>query len=179
MKEKTFEEGLKFPWGKAKRLWNILWILIPILGYFAIIGYTRKIILGLSKGNTKELPIFGNFWDNLKEGFMIFIYFIPTIIALMLIAEIPIIGEIIYWILTITMLPILMINLYVKNEFKAIWELEKVFKMVFKNFADYLMALLKTIGYGIIYIIGMIVLVGIPCYIFGMMYYLVDFYKRN
>lgn len=73
----------------------------------------------------------------------------------------------------------LMINLYVKNEFNALWELEKIFKMVFNNFIDYMIALLKTIGFTFIYIIASFVLVGFPCNMFGALYYYVDFYKRN
>ncbi|MFT4304740.1 MAG: DUF4013 domain-containing protein [Candidatus Woesearchaeota archaeon] len=177
MSSVSFGEGLKYPWKKPSRLWNILWILIPILGLFAIYGYIRKIILELSKGNKNELPEFGDFWENLKIGFMLFVYYIPTIIVLLLISYIPFIGNLLYFLLAFFLLPWLLINLYVKNEFMAIWEIEKAFNAVKNRFLDYLVAMIKTIGFGIIYGLASLVLIGIPCYMFGFTYYLVDFYK--
>jgi hypothetical protein len=177
MSKENFIEGLKYPWKNPKRLWNILWILIPILGFFAIIGYIRKIVLELLKENKEGLPEFGDFWDNLKIGFKLFIYIIPTMVLLSLIELIPFIGSPISYLISFFLLPWLFINLYVKGEFNAIWEIRKAFEEVTNRFLDYLVAFLKTIGFGIIYIIASFILIGIPCYTFGSMYYLVDFYR--
>jgi len=34
-----FSSGLRYPWNKPGRLWNILWFWIPILGWSALVGY--------------------------------------------------------------------------------------------------------------------------------------------
>lgn len=175
----NFVEGLKFPWKRPVALLNILWIFIPILGMFALMGYVRKIVLELSKGNKSELPKFGNFWDNLGVGFKLFVYFIPTLIVLILIDIIPVIGPIISLLISLSLLPWLIINLYIKNEFSAVWEIKEAFEAIKNNIMDYLIALLKTIGFVIIYGIASIILIGIPAYMFGSMYYLVDFYKKK
>jgi hypothetical protein len=179
MNKENFVEGLKYPWNKPSRLWNILWILIPIIGYLAIMGYVKKVIVELAKGNKKELPKFGKFWDNLSVGFMLFVYMIPTYVVLWIISEIPFIGRIAYFLVAIFVLPWLMINLYVKGEFNALWDLKGVYEAVTSRFMEYVIALLKTIGFMFIYGIASIVLIGIPCLTFGSMYYLTDFYKKK
>ena len=35
-------EGLKYPWQKGVRLWNILWLLLPIFGWFALMAGHRN-----------------------------------------------------------------------------------------------------------------------------------------
>jgi hypothetical protein len=77
------------------------------------------------------------------------------------------------------MLPWLTINFFVKDKFDALWELEKAFKIVTKNFTEYLLALVKTVIFCVIYYLLCFVLVGIPCLQFGSMYYLAKFYKDH
>ena len=175
---KDLQEGLKYPWNKAGILWNILWMLIPIFGWFAIIGYVRNITVGLVKGKRKELPAFGKFWDNFLMGLKLFIYLIPTIIVLMVISAIPMVGSILQLLVAIFLLPWLMINLFVKDEFGALWELKKAFNMVFDNARDYILAYLKTLVFSLIYGIASMVLIGIPCSVFGKYYFLTEFYSK-
>ena len=172
------QEGLKYPWNKAGRLWNILWILLPIFGWFALIGYIRNIAVDLVKGKRKELPAFGKFWDNFVMGLKLFIYLIPTIIVLMVIAAIPMIGSILQLLISIFLLPWLMINLFVKDEFGALWELKLAFNSVFDNAKEYILAYIKTLVYGLIYGIASLILIGIPCSVFGKYYFLTEFYSK-
>jgi len=182
VKNKTFgqslEQGLKYPWQKPRRLWNILWILLPIFGWLALTGYVKKIVKNLATGKRKEIPAFGGFWNNFVQGVKIFIFLIPTYIVLSLINEIPIGGTALYYIISIFLLPWLIINFFVKGKFSALWELKKVFNIVFKNAVEYIIAFVKTIIYEVIYGILSIVLVGIPCYTFGNLYFLTDFYQK-
>lgn len=173
-----FSEGLKYPWGKPKRLWNVLWILIPILGIFAIMGYGKKIVNSIVKGNKKELPQFGSFGENLGIGFMLFLKVIPILIVLMIVNFIPVIGQIIYLIIAIFFLPWLMINLMQKYTIASTFEFDKAANIVFNNFVEYLVILVKSVVYAAIYGILSIVLVGIPCSIFGKYIYLADFYRK-
>jgi len=174
---KSLSEGLKYPWGQPVRLLNILWVLLPIFGWFALIGYGKKIILSLVKGHRTELPPFGSFSKNLSEGFMIFIYMIPTMIVLMIIQMIPLVGYILGLLVNWFILPWLTINLMVKGEFSALWELEQAFNVVVNNAKAYVIAFVKTLVYSVVYFVLSFVLVGIPCNAFGGMYFLTEFYS--
>ena len=182
-KEKDFStdltEGLKYPWNKAGRLWYALWLLIPIFGWLALVGYYKRVIADLVNGKRKELPQFGPFWDNFVVGLKLFIFMIPTIIVLMLISAIPFVGSVLQILISIFMLPWLIINLFMKEDFMALWELKKCFNIVFENAKEYILAYIKTLIYGIIYGILCLVIIGIPCSMFGKMYYLTEFYKRS
>ena len=172
-------EGLKYPWNKARRLWNILWFLIPIFGWFALGGYIKKIVKELATGQRNELPAFGSFWNNFVQGVKVFVFLIPIYIVIMLISMIPFgIGTILYYLITIFIMPWLIMNFFVNETFNSIWELKKAFNIVFGNAIAYLIAFVKQIIYQIVYGILMVVLVGIPCYSFGNMYFLTEFYRK-
>jgi hypothetical protein len=174
----SIEQGLKYPWNKASRLWYILWILVPIFGWFALIGYMKTIVKELVTKQRKELPEFGPFWDNFTQGVKVIIFIIPTYIVLSLIGAVPIIGTALYYIVSIFIIPWLMINFFVKDSFSALWELQKAFDIVFNNAVEYIIAAIKTLIYEVVYGLLSIVLIGIPCYAFGNLYFLTDFYKK-
>jgi hypothetical protein len=177
-----FTEGLKFPWQKPRRLWNILWVLVPIVGWFALMGYIVRIVQNLNRGNTKEIPKMDDFWDKFVLGFMTFVKMIPFMVLLGIVAWIlklvPIAGNIVYGFIALFIVPYLALNLMVTEKFAAIWEFEKAIKTVFGNFRKYLVALVMTLFYCAIYILLSIVLVGIPCLMFGQNFYMVDFYRH-
>ncbi|MBD3248752.1 DUF4013 domain-containing protein [Candidatus Woesearchaeota archaeon] len=174
-----FVEGLKYPWGNPKKLWNILWVLVPILGIFALIGYVQKIMRSIVGGDVSGLPEFGNFMENLKNGFVLFLKMIPIMVVVVIVNMIPFIGWFAYLLITVFFLPWLMINLFVKDTLKATFEFEKAAKAVFGNFVEYIIAYVKTIVYAIIYGLLSLVLVGIPCLQFGQNIYLADFYAKT
>ena len=173
------KDGLKYPWGNPKRLWNILWFLIPILGFFAILGYVKKIVNSIVAGNTKELPEFGKFWDNFTTGFMLFIKLLPLGIAAMLIAKIPLLGPLVSFIFSLFLMPWLIINVLEKFTFAAAFEFDKAAKIVFNNLPEYILMLLKSLVYVIVYVLMMVILVGIPCAAFGRLIFLADFYSNT
>jgi hypothetical protein len=175
----TFSEGLKYPWGAPQRLWNILWIFVPIVGFFVIVGYLKKITNSIVRGNVTELPEFGKFGENLKRGFLVFVKLLPIYIALMIVSFIPYIGIIVYWLFSILFIPWLVINLMVKNTVESSFDFKKAWNVIFSNFGDYVLVFFKTIGFAFIYILASIILVGIPCYTFGSYIFLTDFYRRT
>jgi len=175
----SFEEGLRYPWKNKKRLWNILWILIPIVGLFAIIGYAQRIVQAMAKGDFRGLPAFNKFWENCGNGFMVFIRLIPLMIVVMLMNFIPLVGNVAYLFVAIFMLPYMIINFLVKDKFSALWEVEKTINVVFKNVTAYLIAFAKQIVFVIVYGIASIILIGIPCYVFGNAIFLADFYRNH
>jgi len=183
-----FKSALKYPWGAPKRLWNILWILLPIIGWFALGGYGKKIVNSIVGGNTTELPEFGGFGDNFVVGFMLFLKMLPLMIIIMLynllLNAIVEVG-IIYWPLwlaytafLILIMPWIGINFLQKYTVASTFEFKTAANTVFGNFVEYIIALVKTIGYVIIYAILSIVLVGIPCMAFGQRLFIADFYAN-
>lgn len=179
LKPAGFQEGMTYPWNRAKGLLNIFWALIPIIGWLALLGYMKTIVQELVKGNTKELPLFGNFWENVKSGFWVFLMLIPLYVVAGALSWLPIVGWMIAIVLNLFFVPYLVTNFLVKGEFKASFEVSKAAAQVFNNIGDYVMAMLKTLAFCILYGLLSIVLVGIPALEFGHMFYLADFYRRH
>lgn len=176
---KSLKKGLKYPWNKASRLWNILWVLVPIFGWFALAGYSKIIIRELIKGQRKNLPAFGKFWSNFKQGVIIFVFLIPTMFVLNIIGVIPFFGGTLSLLISVFLFPWLIMNFFIEETFNSLWEVKKAFNIVTENIVDYLWAYLKTIIYMIVYGILSIFLIGIPCYSFGGYYFLTEFYKNH
>ncbi len=91
-KVSSFTDGLKYPWGVPKRLLNILWALIPILGWLALVSYSQSIIRAIVAGNKTSLPEFIGFGENLRKGFLLFVKSLPLLIAYSLIFSVQGIG---------------------------------------------------------------------------------------
>lgn len=171
--------GLKYPWNHAKRQWNILWILLPIFGWFALIGYGKKIVLELVSDKRQGLPAFGNFWNNFKEGAMIFILMLPTFLAIGFLNVIPVAGRLLATLIQLFLLPWLTINFFVKGKFDALWELENAYDAVFSNVKEYIVFLLQSIIFGTVYWFASFILIGIPGMAFGHMYFFTKFYQKH
>lgn len=184
-KEKTktsissFSDGLRYPWGTPKRLLNILWLLIPFIGGFALIGYSQSIIRATVAGNKTSLPEFIGFKDNLKKGFRLFVKALPLLIAYSLVYSLPGIGSIAGWIACMFFLPYLTINLIITDKFEESFNIKKAYNVVFHNIEEYIMAFLKTLGFIIIYSFLSIILIGIPCLAFGHVFFLAEFYSNH
>lgn len=174
-----FTTGLKYPWGNAGRLWNILWALIPIIGWFALIGYCQSIVRAIIAGNKTNLPEFIGLGDNLKRGFILFVKAIPLMAAYCLVFYLPGVGIIAGWIAEIFFIPYLMINLFVTDKFEESFNLKKTWDAVFNNLGEYLIAYLKTLGFVVIYFFLSLILIGIPCLAFGQLFFLAEFYANH
>lgn len=173
------KEGLKYPWGKASRLWLVLWVLVPIFGWFALGGYGKKIVRSIVSGHKKELPEFGKFWTNFKEGIFILVFMIPTMVVLVLMSTVPFIGKTVTILADLFLFPWLATNFFMKETFDSLWEIKKAYQIVSNHLVEYLFMFLKTIAYTIIYGILSIVLVGIPCLSFGSNFYWAEFYGKH
>ena len=80
-----FEDAFKYPFANWKRLLNFWWALIPILGWFAVIGYFKKIAEHMLNNDFKELPEFGKFFENMKDGFYFFlVMLVPMIVTVVI-----------------------------------------------------------------------------------------------
>ncbi len=177
--KKGFAEGFKYPWGKPSRLWLALWLLLPIFGWLALGGYGKKIVRSIVHGDVKELPEFGRFWDNFKQGVFILVFMLPTFIALMALNWLPVIGQLLYAVAVLFFVPWLTINFFMRETFDSLWELKKAYAVVINNFAGYLFALLKTLLFTIVYGILCFVIIGIPPLIFGHQFFIAEFYRHH
>ena len=178
----TFEQAFKYPFNRAKGMLNILWVLLPIIGWFALGGYSIRIVKEFIKGKFKQLPLF-NFKEDLKLGFFMFFKAIPFMIVFMIVMTLlsltnVIVGVIIRTLIEIFIIPILFIHFFNKETVASLFEF-KILNSVFNNIGDYIMVVLKSILLGLIFFIMIIVLVGIPASSFTKNIFLADFYKRN
>ena len=181
MAELKFSTAFKYPFNRAKGLTNIFWILVPIIGWLALIGYTIRIVKEFCKGKFKKLPKF-SFKSDLKLGFFMFIKFIPFYLAyglLMVILSLihPGLQTGVDVFLQIFVLPILFINFFNKETVQSLFEF-KIVKLVFENLSDYVLAFLKTIALSVVFFVMWIVLVGIPAGSFTQGIFLSDFYRK-
>jgi hypothetical protein len=182
MHKLDFNTAFKYPFNRSKGMLNIFWILLPIIGWFALGGYGVRIVKEFSKGKFKKLPTF-KFGDDFKLGFFMFLKALPFIIVYGLLMGI--LGYIDEWLkgsvellLEILVVPILTINFMNKQTVGSFFEFSKI-RYVFENFADYIVAILKSILLFIVFLVMVIVLVGIPAMAFTNNIFLADFYRRN
>tara|TARA_Y100000310_G_scaffold303120_1_gene341154 strand:+ start:1160 stop:1720 length:561 start_codon:yes stop_codon:yes gene_type:complete len=177
-----FGTALKYPFNRPKGLTTIFWIFLPIIGWFALGGYSIRIVKEFLKGKFKQLPLF-NFTSDLKFGFFMFIKAIPFMIAYAVVIgllslvdpSLRAIGELIIGIFVI---PLLVINFFNKETVSSFFEF-KILKSMFNNFGDYIITLLKSLLLGLIFFAMWLILVGIPAGAFTKHIFLADFYRRN
>jgi len=177
-----FATAFKYPFNRPVGLLNILWALIPIIGWFALGGYGVRIIQEFCKGQFKELPRF-KFGDDLVLGFMMFIKGIPLMLAYGIITGIlfkihMVVGGLFEFFTAFLVLPVLVINYFVKETVASSFEFEVV-KPVFSHLGDYIIAMLKSLALGIIFMFMWIILIGISAGAFSKNIFLADFYRRR
>lgn len=176
-----FGTALSYPFNRAKGLLNALWILLPIFGWFALGGYSVRIVKEFVDGKFEKLPLF-SFKSDMKFGFFMFLKAIPFIVVYVIVSSIlervPAIGILASLFLSFFVVPILGINFMKKETVASFFEFDLI-RVVFDNFSDYIVALLKSIGLAIIFFVMIIVLVGIPASIYTKNIFIADFYRRN
>ncbi len=180
-KELEFKDAFKYPFNRPGGMLNILWLLLPIIGWFPLFGYTIRIIKNFVKGDFKELPSF-SFGSDFKLGFFMFFKSIPFAIVyyviLMATQKIQMLYILVAIFLGVFVAPVLTINFFKKETIGSYFEFTKL-DYVFENIGDYLIAILKSIGLGLIFLVMMLVLVGIPASAFTKNIFLADFYRRK
>jgi len=182
MKKLDFNTAFKYSFNRAKGMWNILWIFLPIVGWFALGGYSIRIVKEFIKGKFKELPVF-EFKSDLKLGFNMFLKGLPFVITYIIISSVldimdSEIAELVDLFIALFIVPMLTINFLKKETVGSYFEIE-ILKYVFNNFGDYVITLLKSILLGIVFLIMWVILVGFPAGAFTKNMFVADFYRRK
>ncbi|MBU0460001.1 MAG: DUF4013 domain-containing protein [Nanoarchaeota archaeon] len=178
----NFKSAFKYPFNRAKGMWNILWIFLPIIGWFALGGYGIRIVKEFCKGKFKQLPTF-SFSSDLKLGFFMFLKSLPFILAysvvLMILSLISLwLRGAVQLLFSLFVMPILFIHFFNKETVGSLFEF-KIVKPVFTNLGDYIVILLKSILLALIFLVMIIILVGIPAGSFTKNIFFADFYRRR
>jgi len=181
-------EAIKYPFKKFPRMLNFFWSIIPVIGTFAVLGYILKIINAVRK-NLKELPPFGSFTENLKDGFKAFIWEIgigiPLIVLLAVAGYIPVLSDLLVPILLILAgmtVPIMFIQFAEKRDFKDGFDVKRAFQFVRNNFISELILIIKLIIFAIILLIASLpivtMIITLPVATYGSYYMWASFYRE-
>jgi len=182
MKQLDFQTAFKYPFNDWQRMFYVLWAFLPIFGWLALFGYQVRIVKSWVKGDFKQLPEM-TFGSDMKLGFNMFIKIIPLmgafwLVSLLLTVTTAGLGSFAVIFISLFVFPLLVINFLVKETIESSFELDVV-KPVFKNFEDYVIVLLKTLGLAVVWGILFVVLVGIPGSVFTKNIFIADFYRRK
>jgi Protein of unknown function (DUF4013) len=178
----NFGDAFGYSFKRAKGLLNILWVFLPIFGWFALGGYSIRIIKEFCDGKFKQLPVM-KFKSDMKFGFFMFLKAIPFVLAYVVVTSIlsaisrPL-GGMVELVLAIFAVPMLAVNFMKKETIESFFEFE-VLRAVTENFKDYLIVIWKSILLALVFIAMMIILVGFPAAAFTRNIFLADFYRRN
>jgi len=177
-----FKVAFGYPFKRAKGMWNILWVLLPIFGWFALGGYSVRIVKEFCDGKFKKLPVM-KFKSDMKFGFFMFLKALPFMLAYIVVTSVlgvvsHSLGGLVEFLLAVFVIPMLAINFMKKETIESFFEFD-VLRPVVDNFKDYLVAVLKSIGLAIIFLVMILILVGIPASAFTKNIFIADFYRRR
>lgn len=192
MAEKCIKDGFKYPFNEWTRLFNFWWVLIPILGWFAVVGYFKKIVEHMLKKDFKELPKFGSLIYNFKEGFFFFLIMLVPMIIIGIVSGMfssifsgSTLGRIVSLAISIFLdvfLALLVINYVKHKKYEDIFDVKKVWNIMSKDWNKTLMAVAKQFAVVILLILASIpvvtMVVTIPAMSFAGYYFLVDLYNK-
>ena len=181
MESLEFGKAFKYPFNRLKGMLNALWILLPIFGWFALLGYTVRIVNEFLEGKFEQLPTM-QFGSDMKLGFVMFLKAIPfAIVYMVVIGVVGIVSQdllqIVNFLFSCFVIPLLGVNFMKKQTVEAYFEFG-VLKAMKENLGDYIVMILKTYALTIIFGLLIIVLIGFPALMFTSSIFVADFYRR-
>ncbi len=180
-KKLSFKDAFKYPFNRPKGLLNILWILLPIFGWLALMGYMIRIVKEFIQGKYKEVPKL-SFGSDMSLGFMMLVKSLPLLISFYAIVFLlllinPFLSSLFELVVGLFIFPVVFMNFFMKQTVASTFEFGLV-KHVFSNFGEYIEAILKSIGLGLIFVVMILVLVGFPAICYTQYIFWADFFRR-
>jgi len=181
MESLSFEKAFKYPFNRLKGMLNALWILLPIFGWFALTGYTVRIVNEFLEGKFEQLPTM-QFGADMKLGFVMFLKALPFVIVYMAVTGVVGIisqdlSQIVNFLFSCFIIPLLGVNFMKKQTVESYFEFGVLTAMK-ENLGDYIVMILKTYALVIIFGLLIIVLIGFPALMFTSSIFVADFYRR-
>ena len=177
----SITDAVKYPFDNFKRLFNFYYVLIPILGFIALLGYCVKTIQSIMKRMDEELPEFGSFADNLRLGFPLAIILLIIAFVLFFLYFVPTLGLIVL-IYFVIIAPILIMQHAQKGTIASGLDIIEATHMAATNFVDYIITYLKVLIVSVIFLIASIpivtLIVTVPASSFSKLLLFTDFYRR-
>ncbi|MBD3232274.1 MAG: DUF4013 domain-containing protein [candidate division Zixibacteria bacterium] len=147
----------KFVLGAVFALLSCVVIGIPFL-----LGYLLELTRNAYENKEIPLPEWDNLTEKLNKGLMFFIVLIIYSIPGLLFYNLPCLGACIggiYGIAVALIIPYLMANFALTNDFKAAFDFQKIIDFTKDNISDVLVVVLLSLGMQIIASLGLIILV--------------------
>jgi len=178
----SFPQAFKYPFKRWVGLLNILWLLVPIYGWFLLIGYRVRILAEFLQGKYTKLPKIQHGKD-FKLGWVMFWKAVPGILVL-IVANLLLTDfsrrhgpSWVFILLAILVVPVLALNFIKKRTVASCFEFDLV-RIVFKNFGDYLVALLKDFALTLVFIVMIVILVGFPSLAYTKMIFMTEWFRK-
>jgi hypothetical protein len=177
----SFSEAFKYPFKTPKRLLYALLLIVPIVGWFALFGYSVRLINEFIEGRYEGL-IKLDFMEDLKLGFMVFLKALPFYIVYVIILSAATyvnetLGSLISLLLGIFVIPMLAVNFMRKQTIESFFEFA-ILNLVRDNLGEYIITALKQYALNFVFLILSFVLVGIPAIMFTSTIFFANMYGR-
>lgn len=177
----SFSEAFKYPFKTPKRLLYALLLIVPIVGWFALFGYSVRLINEFIEGRYEGL-IKLDFMEDLKLGFMVFLKALPFYIVYVIILFAATyvnetLGSLISLLLGIFVIPMLAVNFMRKQTIESFFEFS-ILNLVRDNLGEYIITALKQYALNFVFLILSFVLVGIPAIMFTSTIFFANMYGR-
>lgn len=139
----NFKDAFYFPFIKFNRVSYFLINFIPIFGTFAYLGYLFNVLKMVSMQNLNAAPKFGDFWDNVVNGFLLVSFFLFWFLLMGLFYILPF-GKYLNYVL-IFLFPI-SLNYYIKTRsIVDSMNIAMLFHTFFMSALDYILTWFKFI----------------------------------
>jgi hypothetical protein len=177
----SFSEAFKYPFKTPKRLLYALLLIVPIVGWLALFGYSVRLINEFIEGRYEGL-IKLDFMEDLKLGFMVFLKALPFYIVYVIILSTATyvnetLGSLVSLLLGIFVIPMLAVNFMRKQTIESFFEFA-ILNLVRDNLGEYIITALKQYALNFVFLILSFVLVGIPAIMFTSTIFFANMYGR-
>lgn len=177
----SFSEAFKYPFKTPARLLYALLLIVPVIGWLVLFGYTVRLINEFVEGRYEGL-IKLDFMEDLKLGFTVFLKALPFYIvyAIILYAATyvsEIFGNLVSVLLGVFVIPLLAVNFMRKQTIESFFEFD-ILNIVRNYFGEYITTVLKQYALSFIFLILSAVIVGLPALMFTNTIFIANMYGR-